>query len=183
MHKRIYYAPEDVDGESFREALKAAHPFLKEMLAVRNGPEAAEVGIVGHSHLDTAWLWKATETIKKSARTYSNAVSLMEQYPEFLFVQSSSCHSDMLRRHYPALFEDIRKKVAEGRYEPNGAVWVECDCNITSGESMVRQFLWGQRFTRRYFDFTSNCFWLPPTAKIATASANADFNTFITLSF
>ncbi len=163
VHKRIYYAPEDVDAESFREALKAAHPFLKEMLAVRNGPEAAEVGIVGHSHLDTAWLWKATETIKKSARTYSNAVSLMEQYPEFLFVQSSSCHSDMLRRHYPALFEDIRKKVAEGRYEPNGAVWVECDCNITSGESMVRQFLWGQRFTRKYFDFTSNCFWLPDT--------------------
>ncbi len=163
VHKRIYYAPEDVDEETFRAALKSAQPFLKEMLAVKNGPEAAEVGIIGHSHLDTAWLWKATETIKKSARTYSNAVSLMEQYPEFVFVQSSACHSDMIRRHYPALFEDIKEKVAEGRYEPNGGVWVECDCNITSGESMVRQFLWGQRFTRKYFDFTSNCFWLPDT--------------------
>ena len=163
VHKRIYYAPEDVDEESFREGLKAASPFLKEALSVKNGPEAAEVCVIGHSHLDTAWLWKATETIKKSARTYSNALSMMEQYPEFLFVQSSACHSDMLRRHYPALFEDIRKKVAEGRYEPNGGVWVECDCNITSGEAMVRQFLWGQRFTRKYFDFTSNCFWLPDT--------------------
>ncbi|MBR2869627.1 MAG: alpha-mannosidase [Clostridia bacterium] len=163
VHKRVCYAPEDVDEETFRECLKAAHPFLKEMLAVKNGPEAAEVCVIGHSHLDTAWLWKATETIKKSARTYSNAISMMEQYPEFLFVQSSACHSDMIRKHYPSLFEDIRKKVAEHRYEPNGAVWVECDCNITSGEAMVRQFLWGQRFTRKYFDFTSNCFWLPDT--------------------
>ncbi len=163
VHKRVYYAAEDVDAEAFRAALKAAHPFLKEMLAVKNGPEAAEAGIIGHSHLDTAWLWKATETIKKSARTYSNAVSLMQQYPEFIFTQSSACHSDMIRRHYPALFEDIKEKVAEGRYEPNGGVWVECDCNITSGESMVRQFLWGQRFTRKHFDFTSNCFWLPDT--------------------
>ncbi len=163
VHKRIYYAPDDVDEASFREALKSASPYLKEMLSVKNGPEAAEVCVIGHSHLDTAWLWKATETIKKSARTYSNALSMMEQYPEFLFVQSSACHSDMLRKHYPELFEDIRKKVAEGRYEPNGGVWVECDCNITSGESMVRQFLWGQRFTRKYFNFTSNCFWLPDT--------------------
>ena len=69
----------------------------------------------------------------------------------------------MIMKNYPALFKKIQEKVAEGRYEPNGGVWVECDCNITSGESMVRQFLWGQRFTRKYFDFTSNCFWLPDT--------------------
>ena len=163
VHKRIYYAPEDVDEETFRAALKSAQPFLKEMLAVKNGPEAAEAGIVGHSHLDTAWLWKATETIKKCARTYSNAISMMRQYPEFIFTQSSACHSDMVRKYYPSLFEDIKEMVAQGRYEPNGGVWVECDCNITSGESMVRQFLWGQRFTRKHFNFTSNCFWLPDT--------------------
>ena len=87
----------------------------------------------------------------------------MDEYPEYKFIQSSSCHSDFLRRKYPDLFARIQKKVKEGRYEPNGGVWVECDCNITSGESMVRQFLWGQRFTRKYFDFTSNCFWLPDT--------------------
>ena len=87
----------------------------------------------------------------------------MDEYPEYKFIQSSSCHSDFLRRKYPDLFARIQQKVKEGRYEPNGGVWVECDCNITSGESMVRQFLWGQRFTRKYFDFTSNCFWLPDT--------------------
>ena len=87
----------------------------------------------------------------------------MEQYPEYKFVQSSACHGNMLLEHYPSLFERIKEKVAEGRYEPNGGVWVECDCNITGGESMVRQFLWGQRFTRKHFNFTSNTFWLPDT--------------------
>lgn len=163
VHQRVYYSYDDIDGDTFVAALKSAHPFLKEVLAVKNGPDAAEVGIIGHSHLDTAWLWKSTETIKKCARTYSNVISLMQQYPEYKFVQSSACHGDMVRKHYPALFEDIKEMVAAGRYEPNGAVWVECDCNVTSGESMVRQFLWGQRFTRKHFNFTSNCFWLPDT--------------------
>ncbi len=162
-HKRLLYSYDDTDDESFRAALKAAHPFLKEVLAVKTGPEAPRVGLIGHSHMDTAWLWPVPETIKKCARTYSNQLSLMEQYPEYKFVQSSACHSDMLLKHYPSLFKRIQKSVAEGRYEPNGGVWVECDCNITSGESMIRQFLWGQRFTRKYFNYTSNCFWLPDT--------------------
>ncbi len=163
VHKRVYYAYDDVDDETFREAIKSASPFLKEVLAVKNGPEAAKVGIIGHSHMDTAWLWKSTETIKKCARTFSNQLALMEQYPEHLFLQSSACHSDMILEHYPELFERIKEKVLEGRYEPNGGVWVECDCNITSGESMIRQFLWGQKFTQKHFNFTSNCFWLPDT--------------------
>ena len=163
VHKRLYYAYDDVDEETFRAAMAQAHPFLKEVLAAKNGPDAPEAGVIGHSHMDTAWLWKTTETIKKCARTYSNQLSLMARYPEFKFVQSSACHGNMLLEHYPSLFEEIKKKVAEGRYEPNGAVWVECDCNITSGEAMVRQFLWGQRFTRKHFGFTSNSFWLPDT--------------------
>ncbi|MBR5233083.1 MAG: alpha-mannosidase [Clostridia bacterium] len=163
VHKRLYYSYEDVDEETFRKAMKEAHPFLKEVLAVKNGPEAPFAGIIGHSHMDTAWLWMSSETIKKCARTYANQIALMEQYPEYKFVQSSACHGDMILKHYPELFEDIKEKVAEGRYEPNGGVWVECDCNITSGESMVRQFLWGQRFTREHFGYTSDCFWLPDT--------------------
>lgn len=163
VHKTVYYSYEDTDDETFRDALKAAHPYLKEVLAVKNGPEAPTAGIIGHSHMDTAWLWMSKETIKKCARTYSNQISLMQQYPEYKFVQSSACHGNMILKHYPELFEDIKEKVAEGRYEPNGGVWVECDCNITSGESMVRQFLWGQRFTREHFGYTSDCFWLPDT--------------------
>ena len=163
VHKRLLYSYEDTDDESFREALRAAQPFIKDALSVKNGPEASFAGLIGHSHMDTAWLWHVPETVKKCARTYSNQISLMEQYPEYKFVQSSACHSDMILKNYPSLFAKIQEKVAEGRYEPNGGVWVECDCNITSGESMVRQFLWGQRFTRKHFNFTSDCFWLPDT--------------------
>lgn len=163
VHKIVYYSPDEITANAFLDALKKAHPYLTAVLSEKNADNAPQVGIIGHSHMDTAWLWHIDETIKKCARTYSNQISLMEQYPEYMFVQSSSFHSDMIREHYPELFKRIQNKVSEGRYEPNGAVWVECDCNITSGESIIRQFLWGQRFTQKYFNYTSNAFWLPDT--------------------
>ena len=159
----MYYSYDDIDRESFMEALRSARPFIKKSLAVKNGPEAAQTAVIGHSHMDTAWLWHVGETVKKCARTYSNQMSLMEQYPQYTFIQSSACHGDFIREYYPELFKQLQARVKEGRYEPNGGVWVECDCNITGGESMIRQFLWGQRFTRRYYGYTSNCFWLPDT--------------------
>ena len=163
MHEVLYYSIADTDWQTFIGAMREAKPFMKKALQVKNAEGAPFAAVIGHSHMDTAWLWHIDETIKKCARTYSNQVSLMEQYPEYKFIQSSACHGDMILTHYPQLFERIKALVAQGRYEPNGGVWVECDCNITSGESMVRQFLWGQRFTRKHFNYTSNCFWLPDT--------------------
>jgi len=162
-HKLLYYDYENVEKEQFFAALRQVSPLLKKALSATNSASAPFAGLIGHSHMDTVWLWHRDETIKKCARTYSNQMSLMERYPEYTFIQSSAYHTEMVRKHYPELFEDIRQKVKEGRYEPNGAVWVECDCNLTSGESMVRQFLWGQRYTREHFDYTSNAFWLPDT--------------------
>ncbi len=163
VYENIPTATDDVPFSAVVDALRTVKPVIKEALAAKNGDNAPEAVIIGHSHMDTAWLWHIGETVKKCARTYANQMNLMQQYPEYKFIQSSACHGDMIRKYYPELFEDIRKAVAEGRYEPNGGVWVECDCNITSGESMIRQFLWGQRFTRKYFGYTSNCFWLPDT--------------------
>ena len=162
-HLRLCYDPDAAGDEAFRAGLRAAAPYLKEQLAKKNGDTAPFIGLIGHSHMDTAWLWPLTETEKKCARTYANSLNLMEEYPEYKFVQSSAYHSEWLRRDYPELFSRIQKAVAEGRYEPNGGVWVECDCNLTGGEYMVRQFLWGQRFTRKYFNYTADCFWLPDT--------------------
>ncbi len=163
VYENTPIATEDVPVEQIVEALRTVKPAIKKVLSAKNGDSAPEAAIIGHSHMDTAWLWHVGETVKKCARTYANQISLMQQYPEYKFIQSSACHGDMIRKYYPELFEDIKKAVAEGRYEPNGGVWVECDCNITSGESMIRQFLWGQRFTRKHFGYTSNCFWLPDT--------------------
>lgn len=163
VHEILYYSYGDIDKETFMEALAQAGRLLKEKLARTNSATAPYAGFIGHSHMDTAWLWHKGETIKKCARTYSNQTNLMEQYPEYKFIQSSAYHSEVIRRHYPELFENLVQKVAEGRYEPNGGVWIECDCNIPSGESMIRQFLWGQRFTRKYFNYTADTFWLPDT--------------------
>ena len=162
-HLKLFYDPDTCTEAEFRGGLRAAAPLLKEQLARKNGAETPFVGLIGHSHMDTAWLWPISETKKKCARTYANQLNLMAEYPEYKFVQSSAYHSDVIRRLYPELFSRIQQAVKEGRYEPNGGVWVECDCNLTGGESMIRQFLWGQRFTRKYFDYTADSFWLPDT--------------------
>lgn len=163
VHEVVYYDYENAEKETFRETARTANDMLRAVLDHRNSDSAPYVGMIGHSHMDTAWLWHRGETEKKCARTYANQMSLMDQYPEYTFVQSSAYHSDIIRRMYPALFEQMKKRIAEGRYEPNGGVWIECDCNIPSGEYMIRQFLLGQRFTRKYFNYTSDAFWLPDT--------------------
>ena len=162
-HRVLLYDPAAASAEAFRRGIEQASPMLKEALSRKNGDNPGYVGLIGHSHMDTAWLWTIAETERKCARTYANSLNLMEEYPEYRFIQSSAYHADMLRREYPELFERIRSAVARGQWEPNGGVWVECDCNLTGGEYMVRQFLWGQRFTRKYYGYTSDCFWLPDT--------------------
>ena len=162
-HNKLYYDEKSAPDGEFIARLKETHPLLKAQLEKRNSPSAPKVGLIGHSHMDTAWLWPLSETVNKCARTYANQLSLMEAYPQYLFVQSSAYHSEMIRRHYPELFERMKARVKEGRYEPNGGVWVECDCNLTGGEAMVRQFLWGQRYTMKHFGYRSDAFWLPDT--------------------
>ena len=164
-HEELYYHADYVDEETFCAGLRALNARLRPLLDTKGSaaPSRPTIGIIGHSHIDTAWLWTIPDTVKKTARTFSNQLNLMDRYPEHRFVQSSAYHCEMMRRNYPALFERIVERVKEGRWEPNGGVWVECDCNITGGESMVRQFLWGQRYTRRWFGYTSDCFWLPDT--------------------
>ena len=161
------YLIQDV-REATVEELRASAAKVSEILepALEKGTGDAsrgQVTVIGHSHMDTAWLWPVEETIRKCARTYSEALTLMDLYPEYTFIQSSALHLDWMRRYYPDIFEGIKQRVAEGRYEPNGAVWVECDCNITGSESMVRQFLYGQRFTMKHLNYKSDCFWLPDT--------------------
>lgn len=163
IHGFIYYDFEYVGLEMFMEGARKANEILKKVLSESNSASAPYVGLIGHSHMDTSWLWTRKETEKKCARTYANQMNLMDQYPDYIFMQSSAYHSYLVKQLYPDLFEDIKKQVLAGRYEPNGGVWIECDCNIPSGESIVRQFLWGQRFTREQFHYTSDVFWLPDT--------------------
>jgi alpha-mannosidase len=161
LYALIDAIPAETSEESWRPKLARARQLMRPLLEAKNGDTAPQMGIVGHSHIDTAWLWTLDETWRKCARTFSSILNLMEQYPEFLFLQSAPCHAEVVRREYPGIYKRIRKMVAEGRWEPNGGMWVEPDCNIPSGESFVRQFLLGQQATREMFGYTSDAFWQP----------------------
>ena len=163
INEVLYIYPKHALDDEIKQGVKKALEISGEFFSGENSRVFGKVGVTGHSHMDTAWLWPVAETVRKCARTYSNALSIMEQYPEYNFIQSSALHGEWMKEYYPSIFEEMKKRTAEGRYEPNGGVYVECDCNITSGELMVRQFLKGQQFTRENFNYTSDSFWLPDT--------------------
>lgn len=116
---------------------------------------------VGHAHIDTAWMWPIRETVRKVGRTFASQVNLLERYPEYRFSASVPLHYEWAKRHYPSLYSKIRVHVEEGRWEPIGAMWIEADCNIPSGESLVRQILYGKNFFMSEFGVDVRNLWLP----------------------
>ena len=105
----------------------------------------------GHAHLDTAWLWPIRETRRKAVRTFANAVDLLRRNPDVVFSHSQAQHYDWVREDAPELFDEVRRLVAEGRWEPVGGMWVETDLNLPSGESLLRQMVHGQRAFEDWF--------------------------------
>ena len=132
-------------------------------LFIRNERRALNISAIGHAHLDLAWLWPVRETIRKGARTLATVLYNIERYPEYIFGVSQPQLLEWMRDHYPALYDKIRKEVRSGRIELQGAMWVEPDCNITGGESLVRQILVGQRFFKTEFGHEVHNLWLPDT--------------------
>ncbi len=153
--------PQEAGEAEYLPAVRRASELMAPLLAQRNGPTTPEIAVVAHSHLDTAWLWPVAETRRKAARTFSSVINLLEQYPEVIFLQSAPCHAEMVRQDYPALFERLREKVREGRWEPNGGCWIEPDCNLTGGEALIRQFLTGIRWTREHLGYSPDTLWQP----------------------
>ncbi|MGO4734338.1 alpha-mannosidase [Paenibacillus sp. 2KB_22] len=119
--------------------------------------------LVGQSHIDIAWLWPVRETVRKSSRTFSTMCTLMDTYPDFVYSQSQPQLYAFVKEHYPELYERVKARIAEGRWELVGGMWVEPDLNIPSGESLVRQILYGQDFYQAEFGKRSNIEWLPDT--------------------
>ncbi|GAB2578926.1 putative glycosyl hydrolase [Paractinoplanes abujensis] len=134
---------------------------LAEVLASPAYASAHRIVAVGHAHIDSAWLWPVRETIRKCARTFSNVLALMDEYPDFVFACSSAQQYAWMKEHYPALFERIRARVAEGRFVPVGGMWVESDTNMPGGEALARQFIHGKGFFRREFGVEPDEVWLP----------------------
>jgi len=143
------------------ESWRPTMPVLEQLLAEGAAPTSHAVSIVGHAHIDTAWLWPLRETVRKCARTFSTVLALMDHYPEYTFVVSQAQHLAWMRDLYPDIWVRMKQRIAEGRIEPTGSMWVEADCNIPSGESLVRQIVHGKRFYKEELGIDTNDVWLP----------------------
>lgn len=149
--------------DNFYASIPAAHALLQ--AGIRRAGPPLDVGVVatGHAHIDVAWLWTLDQTRRKAGRTFHTVMRLMEQFPEYHFTQSQPQLYDYIRQDYPELLEAIKRRVAEGRWEPIGGMWVEADCNLSGPESLARQFLLGRAFFREQFGLQaeSPVLWLP----------------------
>ncbi|MBN1250251.1 MAG: alpha-mannosidase [Anaerolineae bacterium] len=143
------------------ETADEARAILKPLLDQAGGDPSLEISAVGHAHMDLAWLWPLRETVRKGARTFSTAVALADRYPDYIFGASQPQYFAWMKEHFPALYAKIKAKVAEGRLEPQGAMWVEADTNVSGGEALVRQVLHGKRFFKQEFGVDLDYLWLP----------------------
>lgn len=116
---------------------------------------------VGHSHIDMGWLWRYSATREKASRTFSTVLNLMRIFPEYRFMHSSPQLYKFIKEDYPSIFEQIKDRIEEGRWEITGGMWIEADTNLPSGESLVRQFLFGKRYIKEEFGKDSKLLWLP----------------------
>ncbi len=159
-------------GERFTDSAQTAYEYLikeyptinrgsTEYPALNRAPDRPQITVSGHAHLDVAWMWPYWRTRQKIAHTVSNVLGLMERYPDYLYSQSQPQLLQWLKEDIPELYARVKQRVAEGRFEPVGAMWVETDCNLTSGESLIRQIMHGTRFWQQEFGVRPRHIWLP----------------------
>jgi len=159
----------NAQGEELEKQAAAAAAQLAPLLALKNSPSTPAVHLTGHAHLDHAWLWHIGETERKAARTFVNMARFAREYPEFIFIQSQPCQLEIVKNEYPEVFADILEAYKNGNWEPNGGMWVEADCNVTSGESLVRQFLVGKKVNKELLGYEADTLWLPDVFGYAAA--------------
>jgi alpha-mannosidase len=148
--------------EEAQRAVARARRILREKV-LESGAYRPEgrINICAHSHLDIVYLWPIKETLRKNCRTVTNMLSLMREYPEYRFSYSQPYLYEKLKELYPAVFEQVRQRVREGRWEVIGAMYVEPDGNLLGPESLVRQLLFGKRFLREEFGIEAETCWMP----------------------
>lgn len=148
-------------SDAFYRSLATAQAYLTAALYSERREAEATVYCVGHSHIDVAWLWTLAVTKDKSVRSFSTVLELMKQYPEYKFMASQPQLYQYVKENAPDIYEKIKEQVANGRWETEGGMFLEPDCNLASGESLVRQLLYGKRFFRKEFNTDCKILWLP----------------------
>jgi len=149
-------------SEEYYNSIEAALAHINQGLADLRIPEIKPtVHAVGHSHIDMAWLWRLAATREKASRTFSTVLNLMEEFPEYIFMHSSPQLYKFLAEDYPEIFERVKEKLQSGQWEATGGMWVEADTNVPSGESLVRQFLYGKQYFKEELGVDTTVLWLP----------------------
>lgn len=143
------------------ETVRLAKAHVARELAKKGGDPVLTISAIGHAHIDLAWLWPIRETIRKGARTFATALRNMEKYPSYVFGASQPQLYQWMKEYYPQLYAEVKERIREGRWEAQGAMWVEPDTNISGGEALVRQILYGKRFFREEFGKDMKVLWLP----------------------
>jgi alpha-mannosidase len=157
---------------------------LAELYARHSAGGPHSLSAIGHAHLDTAWLWPLDESWRKVQRSFTSQLRLMDEYPEHVFAASQAEHYAWVKERDPALWEDVKERVAGGHWVPVGGTWVEPDCNLPSGESLARQFLYGQRFFERELGRRCGELWIPDvfgyTGQLPQLMRQAGISRFLT---
>lgn len=150
-------------SEAYYESMEAAHRYLREEFYDQScsSSRGPEVYCVGHTHIDCAWQWTLEVTRDKAVRSFATVLELMRRYPEYRFMSSQPQLYLFVKQRAPEIYRQIKERVREGRWETEGGMFVEADCNLASGESLVRQFLYGKRFFQREFGKDNVILWLP----------------------
>lgn len=148
-------------SEEFYESVHQADDLLNEAVDKMDKHSLVHVTCVGHTHIDMAWLWRLKHTHEKASRSFSTVLRMMEMFPEYVFLQTQPQIYQYIKEDFPEIYQGIKEKIKEGRWEADGAMWVEADCNLTSGESLTRQILLGSKFIKDEFGKDVQYVWLP----------------------
>jgi alpha-mannosidase len=150
------------DRRRLHRSLAKARAYLREhVYAATHLAAPGRLALIGHSHVDIAYHWRIRQGLRKNARTAAVQLALMDRHPELCYCHSQPYLYEQLQRHWPELYARVKRRIRSGRWEVVGALYVECDCNVPSGESLIRQFLLGKRFFLREFGLDVDTCWLP----------------------
>ncbi|OMJ20724.1 Alpha-mannosidase [Smittium culicis] len=151
------------DHENPDETIAQARKVSKAFLEQESSSATHQITTIGNCHIDTAWMWTYDETRRKVARSFATQLNLLERYPDYKFTASQAQQFEWLEKDYPDLFARVQDAVKTGRFIIIGGTWIEMDCNLPNGESLVRQFIFGQRYFAEKFGVRTKVFWLPDT--------------------
>ncbi len=171
-------------SNDFYQSIYKADRYLSQSLKREVGTFPEAVICIGHAHIDLAWLWTLNRTEEKAIHTFSTVLELMKRNAEFYFFQSQPYLYSLIQKNSPELFEHIQQRIEEGRWEADGGMWVESDCNLPSGESLVRQFLYGCQYFENELNTKCSTLWLPDAfgfnAALPQIMKQAEISNFMT---